>query len=63
MSRKIYNRLSFMAVSSLDESTLMVPGVTLTESRCGCYKILFLDGSVRPAAGPQGVGGAARLPT
>jgi len=30
MSRKIYNRLSFMAVSSLDESTLPYPRRQLT---------------------------------
>jgi hypothetical protein len=31
MSRKIYNRLSFMAVSWLDESTLMYSLISLTE--------------------------------
>jgi hypothetical protein len=30
MSRKIYNRLSFMAVSWLDESTLVVHPTSLT---------------------------------
>ena len=30
MSRKIYNRLSFMAVSWLDESTLNLPHISLT---------------------------------
>jgi len=33
MSRKIYNRLSFMAVSSLDESTLACPILVLPAAR------------------------------
>ena len=35
MSRKIYNRLSFMAVSWLDESTLGSPPLTVIPSRLG----------------------------
>ena len=35
MSRKIYNRLSFMAVSWLDESTLVIPQGLLTPAKNG----------------------------
>ena len=33
MSRKIYNRLSFMAVSWLDESTLIPPCISMVPFR------------------------------
>jgi hypothetical protein len=36
MSRKIYNRLSFMEVSWLDESTLPGRGVSLTHRMGAC---------------------------
>jgi len=36
MSRKIYNRLSLMAVSWLDESTLMVSGSLLDKTQLEC---------------------------
>ena len=47
MSRKIYNRLSFMAVSWLDESTLLSPSEVQQDFPCGSKVLDTLVGQSR----------------